>query len=225
MTSVRHDWRIVIGKVLIPLGYMIVCAASITAWFLPRIYQAWALVRVIYAPEALKNVDPAVVDQLTRTQGVLVLSDAVLEEVVRKLGLCEKWGLEKNEDRSPLDPRITLHLLKRITGVVYPGDTVGLIRIHAFSEDPTECRDIANAVAEGYVGRVQAEPKQDPFVTDAVVVEPASRPLRPVRPDFVRIVLIGVGICVAATVAGIALIIWGARASRPAAAGMPNTTN
>ena len=211
--SVGRIFRTIAGGCLIAFAAILLPTIAVTTWFLPRIYSTSALVRVIYAPDALENVDPTVVDELTRTQGALVLSDAMLEEVVGKLRLCRKWGQERNFDGSPLDPRDAVHLVKRSTGVVYPRDTVGLIRVRAFSEDRNECRDIANVMAEAYVGYVQAEPKQSP-VTDAVVVEPALTPMLPVKPDFTRIILIGIGICVAFTVMGIALIISGARTSR-----------
>ena len=198
------------GGCLIAFAAILLPTIVVTTWFLPQIYSTSAVVRIAYAPEALENVDAAVVERLTKTQGALVLSEPVLEEVVRKLRLHMKWGEERNLDGSPLDPRIAVHIVKRNTGVVYPRDTVGLIRIRAFSEDPSECRDIANALAETYVGHVQAEPKQSP-VTGAAVVDTAPTPMRPVKPNFLLNVLIGVIICAALVGVGLALLASGER--------------
>ena len=80
-----------------------------------------------------------------RTQYHKIQSRPVLYEVVRALGLQQKWG-EKLNNGQPLSIEDATLILSRCLRVDQFRDTT-LIDIEAYREDPDEARDIANQVA------------------------------------------------------------------------------
>ena len=86
------------------------------------------------------------------TQQKIMTSRPILTQVIRNLNLQRVWGLQLNEDKSPITAELALQILTRNLRVEQDRDTT-LMNISVKSEDPKLAADIANEIANVYRDR------------------------------------------------------------------------
>lgn len=181
-------------------------ASAVTA-ILPRHYSAVARVGIELQPppvgQAAESFDPYFI----QTEFEVIRSDPVLGQVVADLKLRERWA-PRGRGADPLSPTQAADLLRsRLTQSVVRGTS--LVAIHCYSEQATEAAEIANAVATAYAalrqGQVRAydharRQADDPKTVDrparlveVEVVDRAEPPLRPIRPNALLNLTLGIG--------------------------------
>ena len=147
-------WRVIRSRkeIVISVSSLIIATVAVVTWFLPRIYYSSAKINV----EPRTHAVDVFIPQMTRfdplfyqTQYELIKARPVLAEVIQNLRLHVKWGEERNDDKSPLDPKIAETLLARNLNVKQYRNT-SLIEIGFFSEDRDEARDVANEMADTF---------------------------------------------------------------------------
>jgi beta-lactamase regulating signal transducer with metallopeptidase domain len=141
------------GITLVAIGCVLTVAAI---WLLncPAIYQAAALIRVNPAL-ALQNAATDATGSaglyypyFLQTECLVIRSPAVLDGVIRSLGLTETWSQRhKSGDKSA--GAEALRLLKTRLSL-QPVPSTSVIEIQASDSDPAEAARIANAVAASY---------------------------------------------------------------------------
>ncbi len=155
-----------------------------------------------------------------KTQFELIQSEAVLGKVIDALDLNQAWG-KKYTGGGPLKTSESLALLKaRID--LRPVRNTSLIEIRAFSDNPSEAAEVANAIARSYQEyRSHLLPVDQEYRSHLFPVEfvdtavPGLRPVRPNKPLNIALGIIGgmfLALVAGAGMAGIA--VWLGRRSR-----------
>lgn len=150
-------WRIIrIRKAVIMTVFLLVVLTTtvVTFVFLKETYSS--MVRISVEKESpdvsgpfTANTPFASYDPFwLQTQFEKLQSHSVLDEVIRKLGLVQRWTQKYSPD-SPLKPEETYMYLRESMKVRQSRNT-SLIEITVYSEDKEEAAEIANAVAEVY---------------------------------------------------------------------------
>ncbi|MEO5803461.1 MAG: polysaccharide biosynthesis tyrosine autokinase [Verrucomicrobiota bacterium] len=148
-------WRIIrLRKTVILLVFLLVVVTTTAVTFLlPKTYASKARIRIdkdITAVEGIENkptysgYDPF----WLQTEFDVIQSASVLNEVIRKLGLNEKWA-EKAKMTGGLSTEQTYEILKRQISV-RPSRNTSLVEIWVYSEDRNEAAEIANTIAAVY---------------------------------------------------------------------------
>jgi capsular exopolysaccharide synthesis family protein len=145
-------WRVIRSRKEVILAVVLLVTLTGIAYTLalPKTYRASSRIEVredmpdmpIFGDERIgMNFNPI----FLRTQYQKIQSRPVIYEVVKALGLQQKWG-EKLNNGQPLTMEDAGLILSKCLRVDQFRDTT-LIDIQAFREDPDEARDIANQVA------------------------------------------------------------------------------
>ncbi len=153
-------WRVIRDRKEVILAVALLTIVTGTAYTLmmPKKFTATTQLEV---REDAMDVDPFYERQATRmgynpfflmTQEKIMRSRPVLTEVIRNLNLQKVWGVELNEDKSPVPPELALQILARSLRVEQDRDTT-LMNINATSEDPKMAAAIANEIANVYRDR------------------------------------------------------------------------
>lgn len=146
-------WRIIrLRKAIIILVFLLVVitTAAVTFW-LPKTYASRARIKVekdtvigsIENKQSFSSYDPF----WLQTEFEVIQSSSVLNEVIKRLNLNEKWAARA--DVPVLSVEQTYELLKRQISVRQSRNT-SLIEIWVYSEDMNEAPEIANAIAQAY---------------------------------------------------------------------------
>lgn len=153
-------WRVIRDRKEVILAVALLTIVTGTAYTLmmPKKFTATTQLEV---REDAMDVDPFYERQASRigynpfflmTQEKIMKSRPVLTEVIRNLNLQKLWGMELNEDKSPVTPELALQILSRSLRVEQDRDTT-LMNVSAISEDPKRAAEIANEVANVYRDR------------------------------------------------------------------------
>ena len=153
-------WRVIRDRKEVILAVALLTIVTGTAYTLmmPKKFTATTQLEV---REDAMDVDPFYERQASRigynpfflmTQEKIMKSRPVLTEVIRNLNLQKLWGMELNEDKSPVSPELALQILSRSLRVEQDRDTT-LMNVSATSEDPKRAAEIANEVANVYRDR------------------------------------------------------------------------
>ena len=153
-------WRVIRDRKEVILAVALLTIVTGTAYTLmmPKKFTATTQLEV---REDAMDVDPFYERQASRigynpfflmTQEKIMKSRPVLTEVIRNLNLQKIWGMELNEDKSPVTPELALQILSRSLRVEQDRDTT-LMNVSATSEDPKRAAEIANEVANVYRDR------------------------------------------------------------------------
>ena len=153
-------WRVIRDRKEVILAVALLTIVTGTAYTLmmPKKFTATTQLEV---REDAMDVDPFFERQVNRmgynpfflmTQEKIMKSRPVLTEVIRNLNLQKLWGMELNEDKSPVTPELALQILSRSLRVEQDRDTT-LMNVSATSEDPKRAAEIANEVANVYRDR------------------------------------------------------------------------
>ena len=153
-------WRVIRDRKEVILAVALLTIVTGTAYTLmmPKKFTATTQLEV---REDAMDVDPFYERQASRigynpfflmTQEKIMKSRPVLTEVIRNLNLQKLWGMELNEDKSPVSPELALQILSRSLRVEQDRDTT-LMNVSATSEDNKRAAEIANEVANVYRDR------------------------------------------------------------------------
>ncbi len=153
-------WRVIRDRKEVILAVALLTIVTGTAYTLmmPKKFTATTQLEV---REDAMDVDPFVDRQVTRigynpfflmTQEKIMKSRPVLTEVIRNLNLQKTWGMELNEDKSPVPPELALQILTRSMRVEQDRDTT-LMNISVTTEDAKRSAEIANEIANVYRDR------------------------------------------------------------------------
>ena len=153
-------WRVIRDRKEVILAVALLTIVTGTAYTLmmPKKFTATTQLEV---REDAMDVDPFYERQATRigynpfflmTQEKIMKSRPVLTEVIRNLNLQKLWGMELNEDKSPVSPELALQILSRSLRVEQDRDTT-LMNISVTSEDAKRSAEIANEIANVYRDR------------------------------------------------------------------------
>ena len=208
-----RDYRTA-ARVGLGLGLLILVAATVVTFLLPRSYHATARVKVERA--APVDSTPPYDPYFIQTEFEMIESSAVLERVIERLNLSERWGRRFGQGQK-LESVESLSLLKSMTELHKIPNT-SLIEIGCWSTSRDEAAEAANAIAESFVSV-----RNSPLVR-LEIVDRAVTPVRPQRPNVPLNLLLGVVLGVgngmlagAFTLLGI--FVW--RRSRPTLAEPP----
>ena len=132
-----------------------VITATVVTFMLPETYRGIARIALRKTEDSPagnpKPAQPAVGDYdqyFIQTEFELMQSQVVLDRVVKKLGLNEKWGVKFNGGE-PLTTAETTELVRRFVDL-RPVRSTSLVEIHVYRDTPDEAANIANAMAEAY---------------------------------------------------------------------------
>jgi len=153
-------WRVIRDRKEVILAVALLTIVTGTAYTLmmPKKFTATTFLEV---REDAMDVDPFYQQQARRvgynpfflmTQEKILKSRPVLTEVIRNLNLQKVWGMDLNEDKSPVSPELALQILTRSLRVEQDRDTT-LMNISVTSEDAKRSASIANEVANVYSDR------------------------------------------------------------------------
>jgi len=148
-------WRIIrIRKtVILAVFLLVVITATLVTFMLPETYSSTARIEVqrdqsdiaalvsapmtgVYDPYFILN------------EQELIQSELILGEVVKKLGLEDRWG-KAYSNGEKLKRTEAIGLIKKNL-VVRPLRNTSLIEIQVYSEKPTEAAEVAEAIADAY---------------------------------------------------------------------------
>jgi serine/threonine protein kinase len=177
-----------------------ILVATVITFLLPQSYKAVArvLVRTDQAIPLNANSSQFYDPHLVQTEIEMIQSNPVLENVVERLKLNERWGRRYGALDKLRTPE-TLALLKRVMDL-RPVRTTSLIEIGVFSASSNEAAEIANAIAESYAAyhaeelRASRQARKDaadnaselPSESQLIrvsIVDRATPPLRPAYPN------------------------------------------
>ncbi len=138
------------GVVLLVVAPLIVVMGTVYTLMLPNIYSSSATIAVTESqdldPFSSGNGNyPAYNPYYLRTQFEILQSRPILNSVINRLNLQEKWGM----DGTKLPREVSLQILQKSITVIQDRDTT-LIRIIAKRDNPEEAAVIANELAETY---------------------------------------------------------------------------
>lgn len=175
--------KAIFTTVFVAVFLVTVISSVLITFILPESYASTAR---ITADSITTNADPFAV----ASEFDVILSGAVLKQVIEKLDLNITWG-RKYSNGENLNTSETLEILKARLSLM-PIHNTEIVEITAYSDDPREAAQIANAVGEAYQNisheRRAAKRDQDPIsrliIADASPLfiqqaEPASEPSRP----------------------------------------------
>jgi len=195
----RH--AVVAGIVGLIVGLVTLAVATSLTSLLPDSFQATTRVKVDRLVPAGSNLPQPALDQDAyhlQTEGEIIRSQMVLDRVIGDLDLSGRWG-QKYARGEKLSAVATLNLLKQRL-MLRPLRNTRLIEISVFSEIPSEAAELANAIADSYVElrrrQVRAYLKSaeskdaseltilgEPLLWQVEIVDRATPPFRPVRPN------------------------------------------
>ena len=148
-------WRIIrIRKtVILAVFLLVVITATLVTFILPESYSSTARIEIerdqsdiqaLMQTPTMGAYDPFFI----QTEFEVIQSELILGRVIDTLNLQEVWG-KTYANGEKLTRLEAIGLLKRKMSL-HPVRNTILIEIQVFSENPTEARDIANAVAKAY---------------------------------------------------------------------------
>jgi len=179
--------RVVGGIAAGVVWLMVVVTTAVITFVLPKSYVSTVRVRLEADPAAQQN------PQLVWTQFQAVASKAVLEPVVERLNLSQRWN-DRLRLSSPLGTEDTRQLLRRHMALL-------AVRTNFFAdlrvESPVanEAAEIANAIAESWCSNRSAT-----LTATGQIVKFAHPASTPARPNMALNLLVG---CLGGTLAGL----------------------
>lgn len=207
-------WQVSIeGIVFLAIGAA-VAGSGLIVLAQPDTYQAAARTKVPHVQVSSGNADGTFIDPyFVQTEFEVIRSEAVLGRVVDKLKVAEQWGSGHAAVAGQTKVE-AIGLLQRQLDLRTVANTE-LIEIRAFSTYPVEAANIANTVAEVFqefrreenrrlrMDQKASSPRPensgmivDPVVEIVDVAAIPTRPIRPNRPLFATVFLMGSGLCI-----------------------------
>jgi len=154
-------WRVIrvrLGLVIL-VFLLVVIAAGVATYFLPRKYDSFATIEVepemtpVRIFENQSGSQPAINDpKFTQTQFQIIMRKGVLYPVIDRLDLQRKWG----SNAEPLPKEVANRRLLGMLSLQEVRNT-NLIQIDVYSTDPQEAALLANTIANVYMEQRIAE--------------------------------------------------------------------
>ena len=148
-------WRIIrLRKTVILLVFLlVVITTTVVTLLLPKTYASWARIRIDKDNTAIEGIDNKPIYSgydpfWLQTEFEIIQSSSVLNEVIKKLGLNERWA-EKAKMAGSLSTEQTYEILKRQISIK-PSRNTSLVEIWVYSEDKNEAAEIANTITDVY---------------------------------------------------------------------------
>jgi len=210
----------ILGSLLTGLAVIVFILGTVVTSSMQKIYDAHAMVQVIFPEDSRAKYTTQSLELLTQTQAQLVLSKPVLQETARKKGLVKKWSMAGPENAAV--NRCCQVLKARCTAVPIP-KSIGLISINVLSTNPTEAADIANAMAVSYRDFATAQPQQG-GTCRVTVVNYAEPAMAPCKPNVPFCILISSVVSLLILIVGLLLIFRGYRSRPRNPADLPRST-
>jgi uncharacterized protein involved in exopolysaccharide biosynthesis len=135
------------GLALIGAGLLLIVGGILLQVSLPR-YQAVARIKLEGGSPIDASAHTSYDPYFIRTEFEVIQSEPVLRKVIDDPGLTKKW-FAKNEPNGQFKNAETIARLKSMLSI-RPIRNTSLMEIGAYSREPEEARDIANAVARAY---------------------------------------------------------------------------
>lgn len=237
---------LIAGGVGLAVGLLVLAVLAFITFMMPDSFQATTRVKVDRLVPAGSN--PPLIGQLgydpyLQTEFEIIQSQLVLDRVIAKLELNARWG-RQYASGAVLTTATSTELLKQRL-VLRPIRNTSLIEISVFSETPDEAAELANAIADSYVGFRQEQLRDylnsaksrsaaelvvsgEPQLWQVQIVDRAEPPGRPVRPNRPLNLLVGAGIGAGLGLAvSVATFLWlrGRRRGQPAVPAAPSETD
>jgi uncharacterized protein involved in exopolysaccharide biosynthesis len=186
----------------VAIWFLVVTTTMVVTFFLPEMYASTT--RILVSPGFQTAPEQADATFLN-TQLALIRSDAVLKEVIEELDLRTAWG-PRYLPEGKLHTQEVIGLLNGNVEVRLVRGT-RLISISVFGQDKLENAQIAASMVEAY---------QRLAVThwpglEVTIVEPAVPALRPIRPNKLRNITLGMlfgGLAGLAVGGALFLVLW-----------------
>ena len=190
------------GLVAGTVWLLVMLTTTVITFCLPKTYASTA--RLHLPPEAAAQKDP----QWIRTQFEAVKADHVLEPVIVRLNLSERWS-ERDGLRGPLRTEETWQVLRRQMALL-PVRTNFLADLRVWSPVPDEAAEIANAIAESWCSNHSAT-----ATGTGQIVKFADPSSKPIRPNIPLNLLVGcLGGALAGLIAGALVLLVLAKSDR-----------
>jgi capsular polysaccharide biosynthesis protein len=217
-------------RVFTVIFLLVFLTSAVITFVLPESYASTARMKVEPDASAGPSQPPVYDPYFLQTTFEIIQSKIILEPVIQKLNLNEKWGKKYNGGLE-LKTADTLQLLKRRLDLE-PVRNTELIHVTVYNEDRDEAAQIANAITESYrdyrdkieARKPDTQIPNNSMVTIIDTAKPGMRPVRPNRPLNIALgTMIGtlLGLGVGATAAGIGSLI-SRRSHGNGSVGMPN---
>jgi uncharacterized protein involved in exopolysaccharide biosynthesis len=176
------------------IWFAVVVTTVVVTFFLPETYASTARILVTARGE---NASPQTDSTFLNTQLALLGSDAVLRPVIEELDLRTVWAA-RYSPQGRLHTEEVIALLRQNIEVRQVRET-SLISIRVLGQDRLEAAQIAAKMVEAYQGLVATHWPN----LEVRIVEPAVPGLRPVKPDKVLNISLGILFgCLAGLTAG-----------------------
>jgi capsular polysaccharide biosynthesis protein len=172
----------------------------------PRTFMSTSRFLIHPKDNPQKSYDP----YFMQTQFELLRSQSLLQDVASQLGLArtmaERYGIKVKFEA----PEAAVMIGNQIQ--IRQARNTSLVELRAYSESASEAAMIANAIPLAYARRT-------PTVT-MTMVDPGARPLRPVRPNVVLNIIVGLMLSslLSAIASGLLRAAFGRRNRQPTAA-------
>ena len=195
-------WRIIQVRLVTILLVFLLTAVTTTvvSFLLPKTYMSMSRISVekdtsdIAPLNGMQSGETAFDPYFIQTELEVIQSQKVLDKVVAKCGLTEKW--KRLNVGEWLDPITARKILKKAIDIRQFRNT-SIIELRAYDRKNTLARDIAQALAEVYQDyRTDAQKKRVEIIDDADLPVQAVRPNIPLNITLGVIVglILGVGL-------------------------------
>ena len=135
-------------RVFVAVFLLAVVTSVVVTFIMPEAYASTARIKVTQDTAATPTVTAGYDPYFLQTTFEIIQSPVVLDPVIDRLKLNEKWGKQYNNGVA-LKTTDTLQILQQRLAL-QPVRNTYLINVTAYSEDRNEAAQIANAVAESY---------------------------------------------------------------------------
>lgn len=179
--------------VFLAVFFLVVITTTLVTFILPESYASATRIRLdrpsaedVVATNTTGPTSSAYDPYSMQTEFEIIHSEAVLRNVIEDLGLNAAWG-KKYAGGQTLKTMDSLALLKQRLEVRLVRGT-SLIEIRVYSDEPAETAKLANGITKSYA-KYTAEGRRGFRVE---LLDKASPPIRPVRPNKPLNITLGV---------------------------------
>jgi capsular polysaccharide biosynthesis protein len=179
-------------RVFVAVFLLVLVTSVVITFIMPEGYASTARIKVEQDAAATPSVSAGYDPYFLQKTFEIIQSPVVLDPVIEKLKLNEKWGKKYNNGVA-LKTADTLQILQQRLAL-QPVRNTELINVTVYSEDRNEAAQIANAVAESYqqyrlklqmdLAMKKIEPLRNQFQQEENQIQQAQTDLETLRQQF-----------------------------------------
>jgi uncharacterized protein involved in exopolysaccharide biosynthesis len=179
-------------RVFVAVFLLVLVTSVVITFIMPEGYASTARIKVEQDTAAMPSVSAGYDPYFLQKTFEIIQSPVVLDPVIEKLKLNEKWGKKYNNGVA-LKTADTLQILQQRLAL-QPVRNTELINVTVYSEDRNEAAQIANAVAESYqqyrlklqmdLAMKKIEPLRNQFQQEENQIQQAQTDLETLRQQF-----------------------------------------